>query len=368
MPAKRSLLLYADDPGAVNYLAPLPEALRAVGFGVEFLVSPALARYVTDRQIACKIRNEISPPEALLARSDGLVIGTSEDSHCFGHGLIAAARRMGIPSLAVIDMEVNAADRFLGESEYPLFHAPDFLAVPDASCQDAYVKLGFPGNRIMVCGHPHYDLVRARREEFLTQDRHTIRQAVFPGAPVDRPIWLFLAEGVDQLNPVFSYRSPDYTLSGRGGSDFRTGIVLEEVLDEAAAFHPKPYVVLRLHPKNLPEDFSAYAKELGEISQAGDPLPLVWAADLVIGMTTMLLLETYLLRRPHVAVLPRATERNWLVTTATGLTPVAVTREELHHLVQVFSQSAETTPHPDEEIVLPKSSISTLVEWACRNT
>jgi len=362
MPARRSLLLYADDPGAANYLAPLPAALSAAGFLVEFLVAPALARYAADRHIACKVRNETSPPEALLARSDGLVIGTSEDPRCFGHSLIATARRMGIPSLAVIDMEVNAAGRFRGESEDPLLHAPDFLAVPDSSCRDAYAKLGFPESRMMVCGHPHYDLVRARREELLTQDRRVIRQAVFPQAPTDRPIWLFLAEAIDQLNPAISYRSPDYTLSGRGGSDFRTAIVLEEVLDAAAVFYPKPYVVLRLHPKNLPEDFTAYANELGETSETGDPLPLVWAADLVIGMTTMLLLETYLLRRPHLAVLPRAVERNWLVTTATGLTPVASTRDELHYLVQTLSQSTEITPHPDENSVLPRNAVSILVE------
>lgn len=363
MPAARSLLLYADDPGAANYLAPLPAALSAAGFLVEFLVAPALTRYVADRQIGCRVRNETSPPEALLARSDGLVIGTSEDPRCFGHSLIATARRMGIPSLAVIDMEVNAAGRFRGESEDPLLHAPDFLAVPDSSCRDAYAKLGFPESRMMVCGHPHYDLVRARREAFLTQDRRVIRQAVFPGAPTDRPIWLFLAEAIDQINPAMSYRSPDYTLSGRGSSDFRTAIVLEEVLDAAAVVYPKPYVVLRLHPKNHPEDFTAYAPDLGETSQSGDPLPLVWAADLVIGMTSMLLLETYLLRRPHVAVLPRAAECNWLVTTATGLTPVASTRDELRHLVQSLSESTEITPCPDDSSVLPRNAVSTLVEW-----
>lgn len=367
MPARRSLLLYADDPGAANYLAPLSAALSATGSSVEFLVAPALARYTADRQIACKVRNETSSPEALLVRSGGLVIGTSEDPRCFGHDIIAAAHRMDIPSLAVVDMEVNAVGRFRGESEDPLRYAPDFLAVPDSSCKHVYAKLGFPESRILVCGHPHYDLVRARREEFLTQDRRAIRRAAFPGAPVDRPIWLFLAEGVDQLNPGISYRSSDYTLSGRGESGFRTAIVLEEVLDAAAVFHPKPHVVLRLHPKNLPEDFSAYTKELGETSQGGDPLPLVWAADLVIGMTTMLLLEAYLLRRPHVAVLPRVAERNWLATTASGLTPVAVTRGELHHLVQALSQSAEITHHSAEYSVLPHNAVSILTEWISKN-
>jgi hypothetical protein len=313
------------------------------------------------------IRSPTEEPEDLLRDVQLLVVGTSENPTCFGHRLTDVARRLGTRSLGVVDMEVNAAHRFRGLSDASLCHAPDFLAVSDSSCGSAYAKLGFPESRILVCGHPHYDVVRARREEFLKKDRRVIRRAVFPGVPEDRPIWVFLAEGVDQLNQEVSRRSSDYTLSGRGVSDFRTAIVLEEVLDVAAMVHPKPHVVLRLHPKNIPEDFGAYAKELDGTSHGGDPLPLIWAADFVIGMTTMLLLETFLLRRPHLAVLPRSAERNWLVTTATGLTPVAVTRDELHHFVQTFTQSVEIMSHPDEGSILPRNAVSTLMEWLAKN-
>jgi hypothetical protein len=147
--------------------------------------------------------------------------------------------------------------------------------------------------------------------------------------PVNRPVWLFLAEGIDQLNPAVSFRDSDYTMFGRGGGDFRSVIILEEILDAAAQLNPRPWVVLRLHPKNREEDFLSLTPELGMISREGDPLPLVWAADLVLGMTTMLLVETYLLGRPHLSILPRSSERTWLYTLEQGLTKTVCSRVDL---------------------------------------
>ena len=160
------ILLYADDPGAANYLAPLPSALEVHGLRSRFVIDPALATYAADRNMACITRPPTAEPEELLTGMRLLVVGTSENPSCFGHRLTDAARRLGIPSLGVVDMEVNAARRFMGLSEDPLRHAPDFLAVTDKGSRDAFAGLGFPVDRIAICGHPHYDRIRLRRADF----------------------------------------------------------------------------------------------------------------------------------------------------------------------------------------------------------
>ncbi len=323
------ILLYADDPGGGNYLAPLADALLAEGMSCQFQVAPELAKYAADRRMKCVVREENSKADDMLANVKLLIVGTSENPDCFAHDLVEAARAANIPSVGVVDMKVNADRRFKGSGDNPLKHVPDWLVVGDDSAADAYISLGFPSNRLLVYGHPHYDAVRARRKQFQGQDFLLLRQTAFPMAPVNRPIWLFLAEGIDQLNSSASFRDSDYTMFGRGGSDFRSVIVLEEVLDAAAQLNPRPWVVLRLHPKNREEDFTSLAPELGMISREGDPLPLVWAADLVLGMTTMLLVETYLLGRPHLSILPRISERTWLYTLEQELTKTVCSREEL---------------------------------------
>lgn len=351
------ILLYADDPGGANYLAPLAESMLSRSIPFRFQIAPVLAEFAAERKINCVVRPDAVTADGMLADVRLLVIGTSEDPGCFAHGLVEAARASGITSLGVVDMAVNADRRFRGYSNNPLQYAPDWLAVTEASTAAAYAALGYPSDRLLVCGHPYYDQVRARRRTFLTQDRAALRQVAYPQAPANRPVWLFLAEGVDQLNPAASFRSPDYTLYGRGGHDFRGVIVLEEVLDAAAELNPRPWVVLRLHPKNRPEDFISLAPELGMISQTGDPLPLVWAADLVLGMTTMLLLEAYLLGRPHLAILPRHVERAWLTTIAEGLTKSVCTRAELRATLSLAYEN-----HIPNEDALPKDLTSRLLE------
>lgn len=351
------ILLYADDPGGANYLAPLAGAMLSQGVLFRFQIAPVLVMFAAERKINCEVRAGAATAENMLADVRLLVAGTSEDPDCFAHRLVEAARIKGIASVGVVDMAVNADRRFLGRSNNPLQYAPDWLAVPDAYTASVYAALGYPADRLLVCGHPHYDQVRARRSVFLTQDRTALRQSVYPQAPAGRPIWLFLAEGVDQLNPAASFRGADYTLHGRGGNDFRGVIALEEVLDAVAESNPRPWVVLRLHPKSRPEDFMSLMPELGMVSQRGDPLPLLWAADLVLGMTTMLLLEAYLLGRPHFAILPRPVERAWLTTIAEGLTESVCTRTELRAMLSVAYAS-----HVPDEDMLPKGAVSQLLD------
>ncbi|MFU8788429.1 MAG: hypothetical protein ACNA7G_05325 [Methylobacter sp.] len=351
------ILLYADDPGGANFLSPVADALLAHGMPHSFFVASSLAEFMAERGMTCRVRSQTVTAENMLDNVRLLMVGTSEDRDCFAHSLVDTARTRGIVSLGVVDMAVNADRRFRGRSHNPLRYAPDWLAVTDSATAMAYIALGYPVDRLLICGHPHYDKVRARRDIFLSQDRNEQRQICYPQASAGRPIWLFLAEGIDQLDPAVSFRSPDYTLHGRGGHDFRSVIVLEEVLDAAAELDPRPWVVLRLHPKNRIEEFAFLAPELGMISQAGDPLPLVWSADLVLGMTTMLLLETYLLGRPHFAILPRAAERAWLYTLNEGLTQSVYTRRALRDRLAL----PYMPPYPSAD-TLPKNAVSRLLE------
>ncbi len=350
------ILLYADDPGGANYLAPLTDALSEHGISNCFVIAPALVAFAADRGFTCVVRANTVTAEGMLNDVSLLVVGTSEDKGCFAHKLVDVARARNITSLGVVDMGINADRRFRGFGVDPLRHAPDWLAVTDESSAVAFTKIGFPVDHLLVCGHPLYDKVRTQRLTFLEQDLNMMRQCCYPEAPAGRPIWLFLAEGIDQLNPEVSFRSPDYTLHGRGVHDFRGLVVLEEVLDAAAELDPRPWVVLRLHPKNKLEDFRPLTQELGMVSQTGDPLPLVWAADLVIGMTTMLLIETYLLGRPHLAVLPRISEKTWLYTTSEGLTQTTFTREELRAFLSLPYE--KLVPQGD---MLPKDAVKILL-------
>lgn len=354
------LLICAEDPGAANFLVPLVATLESEGLSSTFFAHPRIAETLCSRGVTFnRLEGERCADDLIAShRPDVLVTGTTEFPDCFGLTLIDAARRSGVPSIAVIDMVANAAGRFRGFGTNPLQHAPDWLAVCDDASGDAFKALGFPASRIVVCGHPHFDWIRERRRDFAGEDRENWRRRLFPGAG-KRQVIVFVAESVDRLEPGFSFRSQEYTLHGRGTSDYRTAIVLEELLDAVAEIQPKPYVVLRLHPKNRETEFTAYRGEINLLSAGGDPVRLVWAADAVVGMTSMLLVEAQILGVPTLSILPRDGEKALIVTTANGLTQVVTTRIDLREKFPSFL--AETSAGDFDK--LPEGALGQLVNF-----
>lgn len=356
------VLILAEDPGAVNFLAPLPAAFAAEGIGAAFVADPRLSESLELRDVAFEPLDPACGADDVLRSHQPavLVTGTSEFADCMGLKTIDAARRAGVPSIAVIDMAANAAGRFRGGGVNPLQHAPDWLAVCDDATGDSFRALGFPENKIVVCGHPHFDWIRDRVRKLARAGRAAARQRHFAAAG-DRHVMVFVAESVDRIEPAFSRRSPEYTLHGRGSSDYRTAIVLEEILDAVAAMRPKPYIVLRLHPKNQADEFAAYRGEVDMFSAGGDPVSVVWAADSVVGMTSMLLVEAQILGVPTLSILPRACEKELIVTTANGLTPVATTRADLRRELSALFDRPVRAGCPRETNLLSAGALSRLV-------
>lgn len=323
------ILVFVEDPGAANFLADLPRELQRRGLPA-LLVADGAARDYLD---ARGVRSEGIPSDAggwvRKVRPRAVVVGTSENLDSTAFTLVDACRQEGIPSVGAVDALPNAAHRFRGRTNDPLAHAPDQLLVPDAATERAFAALGYPPGRIRVCGHPQYDAVRAARQVLDGIGRTVLRSQHYSSAPADRPVLLFLAEVSTGLTPRAYERSPAYTLHGRGGSDRRTDIVLEELLEAVGGLRPRPWLAVRMHPKNTPADFRAYRAEVDQMLAGGPGLGSVHAADAVVGMTSMLLLEAALLGRPTLAVVPREEERGWLPTLAMGITPCATTRDAL---------------------------------------
>lgn len=324
--------LMVEDPGAVNFLAPLVDGLVGRGVPTVLLGVGVGARMLRDRGYAVT-----APPEPVQAaefvranRPSVVVVGTSEDPHTPAFPLVAAARAGRVPTVGVVDASVNAEFRFRGAGDDPLAHAPDWLIVPDESTAVAFGSLGFRTDRVRIVGHPARELARRRGRE--------IRDAFWSttgGRRVDSgPLRIvFVSELSDGLNPSQYQRSGFYTLRGRGWSHSRTAVVVEELLDACRELRTRDQldiaVVLRLHPKQSPEDLGSLCDEFDEISSGGDPLELVATSDLVVGMSSMLLVQAYDIGVRCLAVLPREVEKTWLPEVASGSIPSVTTRAAL---------------------------------------
>jgi hypothetical protein len=231
---------------------------------------------------------------------------------------VAACRAARVPTLGFIDGPANIAFRFRGRGDGALAFAPDSVLVPTERLRTQLTAAGYPKARAFVTTHPHFARLAAERRRLAAVGRDALRGRLFPAAPRGRPVLAFLAERSDGLDPTAFQRGPDYTLAGRGGDDRRTAIVLAEVLDALQTAEPRPFIVLRLHPKDDPRNYADFRDEIDQLSRDEPALEVVYAADAVVGLTTILLSEAAALGRPVLSVVPRALEREWLLSPPQG--------------------------------------------------
>lgn len=325
----RTILIYVEDPGAANYVAGLRAALAEIGLSGRLLAGGDARAHLA----AMGEAHEECPPGATAARlldacQPRLVLcGTAENRESLGLSLIDEARARGLPSVGVVDGPSHAADRFSGRTGRADGHAPDRILVPDAATEASFRALGFASARVAIAGHPQFDRIRSERARLDAEGRAAVRRRLFPGLPAARPLVVFLSEISDGMAPELYRRAPHWTLAGRGDSPFRTQVALEEFLDASAGLGW--HRVLRLHPKDRESDYDTYRAELDTISSGGAPYDLAFAADLVVGMSTFLLVEATILGRPTLSILPDRAQAAWLPSAGAGFTRVIDRRADL---------------------------------------
>lgn len=315
------VVLFAEDPGAVNYITPLVLALIREGHSILLLSAGVATELFQSKGITSQaVASDQEAVQQLLDTApDLLLTGTSENLDSPAFALISAAKETQCISIGVVDFYANAAYRFRGRTDNPFAYAPDWLMVPDEFTAKEYETLGFLKQKIFVAGHPHYDDLILMKEKLDHEGRDSIRAKLFPDAFPEQTIIIFASELSTGLNAEQYQYSSEYTLRGRGHAVGRTEIVVEELLDSIneliAQGIKKPYLVLRRHPKETLKDLSDYTHEFNLVSQGGNPLELIYAADIVVGMSSMLLSEAYALGVRVLSILPREMEQAWLPVT-----------------------------------------------------
>lgn len=342
-------LFFVEDPGAANFIAPLWSYVSHQLGPTPLLGTGTAVRYLRDQGIPVELLSAHDLP-LLLREIEPVVLisGTSANIDSHGLHLIDIAKSLDIVTVAAVDAANNPARRFRGRSRDALAHAPDWMLVPDDDIGFLYEQLGYPSTRIVVSGHPHYDTIRDRASRISIAERADLRRRLLNVDDLGRQVIVFAAEPANTLDPSDSRLSASYSLRGRGRSVTRSAIVLEEFLDAIAHVTPRPYVVIRLHPRMRVEELGSLVSEADFISQLEGSFEVLVASDAVVGMTSMALVEAVLLGRPTLSIVPIASESQILPTTRKGITPWVSSRATL---VEALSALLASNAQPDGKLI-----------------
>ena len=325
------LVAVAGDPGGAGAVAPVIAMLLREGKArvAPYAYLEACHTWKEQGIPFTPLPDPLSPAMAAdILRREGagaLLSGTSAPPHVAEKLLIAAAKSQGIPSLSVLDFWSNYRQRWSNASGELAF-LPDRIAVMDVQAQTDMAAEGFDRSRLVVTGQPAYDSLAAMRESFTAGKRTRVRHAL----------------GVGDRERLVVFASQPLSLAPPGGEDRgyteRTAIPLVAgALDRISAETGERIVLaIRPHPKEDAGSFAGYTGEKARVIVAarGDPRELVLAADLVLGMTSALLVEACRLGGVVGSIQPGLAGPDLLPTDALGCSLGVYAAEDIKPAIQ----------------------------------
>ncbi|MGE0613001.1 MAG: hypothetical protein AB7O70_11710 [Hyphomicrobiales bacterium] len=326
----RKVFGFVEDPGSANFFVGLGTALERHGVDLDLKLGGAAVEYMRRLDGRGEDAGRPLTGAAVPGDADLLLVGTSENPESPAFDLLRQAAQKSIPSAAIVDSPASVSERFNSQGE---FLRPDEIITAQEEVSRTVLACGLNSHGAWLVRHPYLDRLEDARQRMLASDRDAMRRALFGAAAAGKRVVVFLSEISDGLDAGAFRRSRSYTLAGRGASDLRTHIVLEEVLDALGARREGLHVVLRLHPKDSLSDYRHYAEEVDQISREEPAAQIVCCADAVIGMTTNMIAEAAILGARVLSVVPRIEEAGWLTQLTRPPVEVVATRNALRHAI-----------------------------------
>ena len=350
------LIIFVEDPGAANFIIDLYRDLKSTnlkfivvadGTGKQILINFNV-NYLDLSSRAKKIIYSNNSAGAFL-------VGTSERIESEGLKIIEHCRKNNISSISFVDMNINIESRYKGGSDFPLKYAPDYLFVIDKSAKSKFIDLGFHKNRIVVVNHPVVNRLHTFVRPITKNEINSIKKIVF------------IDEGIDRLNESNTTKNNQYLFHGTTNSINRTKIIFEELLDALRSIDFDYKLIVRLHPSNKRSFYSKYYTHINRFSKKTKPYILLANADVVVGMTSMLLYEASFINDNHFSIIAQRNEKYWLPSIIEKRTEVATNKSDILKLLNRFLSNKIKSNHPNNLVSKQKDFSSCLIKLLHNN-
>lgn len=232
--------------------------------------------------------------KAIASLSPDIIISGT----CFGDGLekriLYLARQLNIPIIAFVDHWSNYSERFTLET--PLDILPNQIWVIDAYAKEEMIKAGAPADSIVITGHPYLERLK-ENPNILNINLDKIKQRM--NILDDSMVITFISES----------HSKDGACEILGYDEYNVLDNVAKVLSELS-INRRIFLIDRLHPKEELSDKQKHQELLDKynipyyIDQSLSPYDSILVSDLVIGMSSMLLIESFFLGKKGVSIQP----------------------------------------------------------------
>lgn len=263
------------------------------------------------------------------SRAAALAVGTSGNSVDLEKRFITAARRIGTPSLGLLDFWSNYLDRF-GDDNGAMACVPDVIAVMDETARAEMIELGFDPARLIVTGQPAFDALPALRAAFTATRRQRTRRDL--GARSGALLVTFVSQPMAAIFGETTVR-PGYL----GYTELEVLAKLLRALRKVSQRGIPIVLAILPHPREYPRAFTRNSS--GDVavvvSRHHSSHDVVMSADLVVGMNSILLMEACYLGCPTLSLQPGLRQADSLPTNRMGIS------RAVYHAAEIDAAVAE---------------------------
>lgn len=309
------VLFFSCEPGGAEVLIPVVRLLQERNFAVEVAAYGHGRDRFCAKGIGCRDIEPIAAGDMYLLAStqpDLLITSAASlpDRDQSERRLWLGARQCGIPSIAFLDQWQNYAARFSGVlPNSRLAYLPDFISCIDEVGRREMVAEGFPRERLRAFGQPYLSTLK---DQMAKTSGAKARKRL--GLVADEPVLLFVSEAIRQH------------FGRTRGYDQHDALELFFSLLATGAWTGR--LIVKLHPK---EDLEHYAPLLERyavfrpvlVTNELSPAECLAIASHVFGMTSMMLIEAFVLGLPVLSLQPGLIGEDPLILSRLGIIPLA---------------------------------------------
>lgn len=201
------------------------------------------------------------------------------------------ARAAGIPTLAFLDQWQNYAVRFSGvANDERLTYLPDYINCINETGKCDMTSAGFCRDMLYEFGHPYLSSLKGIAANI---DEAAVRQRL--GIELTQQVALFVSEAIRE-----------HFRGARGYDQYDAlRVFMEMVSSSDVKYRP----MIKLHPKDVQEGYEGILHGYSGlmpviIHNQASPVECVQIADCVFGMTSIMLIEAFVLDKPVVSIQP----------------------------------------------------------------
>lgn len=343
----KKVLLFARDPGGANVIMAMEEKLNETyqvllwGKDVAFQKFQTAGLPVQD--IGKKIK-EINLETVITfvkqLNPDIMLTGTSADDMTEKY-MWKAGEKLGIPSFAILDQWTNYGLRFskYGVNEIAKYeqerqheYLPDRILVMDEFAKEKMQEDGVSQDRILVTGQPYLEWFRQKVNEI---DKKSIQEYHFSHTQGKGKLIVFASEPITK-----TYGENSEYWGYTEVTIFEHFHDILKDITEKGRFNVS--VVVRPHPKEDIEIWKERLKNTQYITYFLDNQTeyklAIASADLIVGMTSMFLLESALCGKEIVSLQIGLDRENSFILEKKGLVKSVLSKEEAQKHMQSYFQ------------------------------